>query len=710
MMRKVSCFLFPLLLVVNLVLSQVAEQDSFTLYLNSLKREVLTAPKDSLPNLLLEITELSTMQSADTALAIAMEGLKVSRELESLSWEAKFLDMIGRIRYLQEKYLLAGRMFESALEKAIASNDIALISHAANSQGLYYLKIRDYSQARKSLSQSIEGFEKTKQYNLLSNVYLNMSFLHSKENQIDLALINLNKSLEIAKMIGWQEQEARLINNKGELYQQIKDYDKAESLFLESLKLKEALDNPQLKITTLQNLSLMALEQHKYQDAEQFLNEAFIIASAYAAPRDLLTVYSHLAVLQDSLGNFQQSENYYLLCLELSEGQYLISRSIEVRQKLAALYVRMGETGKSLNQQQQVSTLLEQQLNKITAQSLEEVAGINEFNHEERNFLQMKEQKSRHNMELLALFGMLVLAILLLLALYSRYLINKKVQVKLQAVNEEINFTNSLLEQKNKEIELKNDKLKQSNSDLAEFAYAASHDLREPLRTITSYLQLFKRRFGSKIEDSGIEFLRYAEDGAIRMDHLLQALLDYSRVGRYEREKLNIDLNRIIEEVVLDLRKSISDSGAVLKIDNLAVVPGYATELYQLLLNIVSNAIKFRNDQPLVIHISTCATAYEVLIKVQDNGIGIEPDKTDKIFGMFQRLHGPGVYPGTGIGLAICNKVVDHHGGRIWVESVLGQGTTFFISLPLTRNIPVADDTHSPKEEINGNSLVNNDA
>jgi PAS domain S-box-containing protein len=226
------------------------------------------------------------------------------------------------------------------------------------------------------------------------------------------------------------------------------------------------------------------------------------------------------------------------------------------------------------------------------------------------------------------------------------------------------------------------DELNKSNRDLEQFAYVASHDLKEPLRMISNYLQLLTKQYKGQLDERADTYINFAVDGAIRMNNLINDLLIYSRVSSKAKEFLPVDLNALIEEVMKDLQMAIEESCAVINFPGLPVVMADYLQLKQLFQNLIQNAIKFRNDSNPQIHISAERKGRQWLIKVKDNGIGIDPVFFDKIFIIFQRLNEREKYPGTGIGLAICKKIVEHHGGKIWVESGSGKGSTFSLTLP----------------------------
>jgi PAS domain S-box-containing protein len=227
------------------------------------------------------------------------------------------------------------------------------------------------------------------------------------------------------------------------------------------------------------------------------------------------------------------------------------------------------------------------------------------------------------------------------------------------------------------EIAKKATELERSNSELEQFAYVASHDLQEPLRMVASYLQLLERRYADKLDADAIEFIKFAVDGATRMKTLINDLLAYSRVGTHGKSFERTDLNSVLGQVRSYLMASIEETQTFLTCDELPTLLADEIQMVQLFQNLVSNAIKFRNEISPRVHIGVEKTVTEWVFSVSDNGIGIDPEYFERIFIIFQRLHAKGKYPGTGIGLAISKRIVERHHGRIWVESQPNEGTTF---------------------------------
>jgi signal transduction histidine kinase len=248
------------------------------------------------------------------------------------------------------------------------------------------------------------------------------------------------------------------------------------------------------------------------------------------------------------------------------------------------------------------------------------------------------------------------------------------------------------------QIEWVNDQLKQqaeeltrSNRDLEQFAYVASHDLQEPLRKVASFCQLLQRRYAGQMDERADQYIAFAVDGAQRMQRLINDLLAFSRIGRLTAGFTDVDLNQVLTEVTSQLEGRAGDDAEIVWAD-LPTVEGEEPLLTTLFVNLIGNSLKFRRpDVPPVITVTAQQLGEEWQINVRDNGIGIEAEFADKVFVIFQRLHARDAYEGTGIGLAIVKKIVEYHGGRIWLDLDVSEGTSIYFTLPLLAGVPVAE-------------------
>jgi len=240
-----------------------------------------------------------------------------------------------------------------------------------------------------------------------------------------------------------------------------------------------------------------------------------------------------------------------------------------------------------------------------------------------------------------------------------------------------------LLKKSEADLDIKNKQLEQKNKEMEQFAYVASHDMQEPLRTTSSFVELLQRQYQGKLDEKADKYLSFIVQSSDRMKVLIKDLLDYSRIGR-KLELIEVNCNKMLKEVLSDLGTAINETGAEIKAEELPVVYGYPTEIKQLFQNLIINAIKFRqkNISPQI-NISVQQYQGNWHFAFKDNGIGIEEKHNERIFIIFQRLHNRTKYEGSGIGLSHCKKIVELHKGKIWVESTPGNGSTFYFTLPV---------------------------
>ena len=265
----------------------------------------------------------------------------------------------------------------------------------------------------------------------------------------------------------------------------------------------------------------------------------------------------------------------------------------------------------------------------------------------------------------------------------------ERAQAALKALNEQ-------LEERVTERTLE---LRRSNEDLEQFAYVASHDLQEPLRMVTSYLQLLRKRYQGKLDPDADDFIGFAVDGAERMQRLILDLLAYSRVGTRAKAFEPTDGNAVLQDALMNLQVALQESGAVVTHSPLPTVWSDPVQLTQLFQNLIGNGLKFRAEKPPTVRIEAKREENLWHFSIADNGIGIASKDFERIFIIFQRLHGRQRYPGTGLGLAICKKIVERHGGRMWVESQPGQGATFHFTIPVTKDHAKESSGDSPLPE-----------
>lgn len=291
----------------------------------------------------------------------------------------------------------------------------------------------------------------------------------------------------------------------------------------------------------------------------------------------------------------------------------------------------------------------------------------------------------------IALFAISFILVALLIFGISAYKVNKIDEARSEAeealkklnANLELLVEKRLQEANEISLELKsaNEKLISSNKNLEQFAYVASHDLQEPLRMISGFLQLLAKKYGSALDEDAKKYIKFAVDGADRMKNLINDILDYAKINTVNTTLTKVDLNAVIQEIKYNFSTLINSTKTTLKVDQLPVIDASLIEMQQLFTNLITNAIKYTKDKTPIIEIKSVEEETQWIFSIRDNGIGIDTRYFDRIFVLFQRLHNKSEYSGTGIGLAICKKIVEGHGGKIWVESKKDEGSTFYFTV-----------------------------
>lgn len=319
-----------------------------------------------------------------------------------------------------------------------------------------------------------------------------------------------------------------------------------------------------------------------------------------------------------------------------------------------------------------------------------------------------RQQKSQLELEIVLVTGVLIGFLLV----YTAYRLNRAyvrerdfVELEIRAMNESLDVRvkgrTAELEARTRELEERTSELQRSNADLTQFAYIASHDLQEPLRMVGSYMGLLARRYGHSLDETAQHYISFAVDGANRMRALIDDLLVYSRAGLQTLEKTSLSSQEIVRVALENLALQITESSAIVHYENLPLVEADRTKLIQVMQNLIGNALKFhREDVRPEVSITAERADGEWLFAVADNGIGFEAEYGHRIFQVFQRLHGSGKYPGTGIGLAICKRIIEHHGGRLWATSELGAGSTFYFTLPFASDVEQNQRSQAPRDTV----------
>ncbi|WNJ17723.1 tetratricopeptide repeat protein [Pontibacter sp. G13] len=678
---------FLLWMIPTVAFSQQAEQ-----YIDSLKSLIPKAKEEDRPELFLRLSELSRRTSLDESLDYAFRGLEAAIYQKDNGTAARAYDILGKSHYIKGNFILASDCFRKGLNMAEDLRDSVLLAHLHNSLGIISFRQSKYEDALQQLLSSQMYWEGLGDEFNAATILINIGALYKRLNEFDTAIQTLKRALRESEKLNNPNLKASAYHNLGNVYEELNDYPQALSYYEQSLEIKKQHSQMGSLTSTLGNIARIYVKDNQLGQARKIYRDALKIGESSDRKSQLQQLEATWGEILLENGHSYEAEDHLLTALDLAELMEDKGAQKELHLQLAELYgqQRKYKLGYDhLHQYKQVSEKLyearqdKQFVEMQTRQQLEEKEQT--IQQLQMAQFQMRQEEKQGQLKFYSLLVLSIAIIIALLATFSRYRTKLQANIQLSQQKAEIEQKNELLEHQSQAIHLQNTRLMQSNQELEQFAYAASHDLREPLRTIRSYLQLLQRRYQTTLEASAQEFLEFALDGAVRLDNLLTDLLEYSRIGRTGMSRVKLDLNVVLSQVKKGLQSQIEQTKATIEWDQLPEITGYKTEIYLLFQNLISNAIKFhRPDVPPEIHISASKENQQWQIQVRDQGIGIPPQFHERVFQMYQRLHHRSEFEGSGMGLAICQKIIRNHGGEISIDSDGKVGTTFTISLPIT--------------------------
>ncbi|MFK8005257.1 MAG: ATP-binding protein [Saprospiraceae bacterium] len=524
----------------------------------------------------------------------------------------------------------------------------------------------------------------------MMNVYFDLGSNFGTQGQSKLALKHFEKGIAIAKVINDPKMTILGITSLGNTWASMKKYEKALEYINESIELaKEMKDDEELAWASLNCGHILGLLK-RYKEAKFYLDQAYDLS--FILGNKLLTAYAleQTSDLQLSQGNLTEAlsslDKGYNIFVELGQTNSIKSAT----KKYAEIYFQQKEFEKYKEYTDKYISLKDSIFSNEmmeTMSNLKQDFEIHQIERENQIALLTKDQeltKVNNYATMSITCAAIIISFLFLILMYSR---NKSAIEK-----------NEILEAKNAEILRQNQILADSNQDLEKFAYIISHDLKEPLRNINGFTKLLIKKLNQYNIDPGIyEYASFITNGTKQMSDLLNGLLDYSKIGVDKSERQLINLDDIVWQVKNSLKIQLDEKNCEIKINSLPKVLCRPTQLTQVFQNLIANALKFGHTESNMIIIGAKDKGNEYEFFVQDEGIGIEAEYQKDIFVVFKRLHNRGIYSGSGIGLATCKKVVEDHGGRIWVRSEKNEGACFFFTLPKE---PISKNT-TPKTDLN---------
>lgn len=610
---------------------------------------------------------------------------------------ARAFNTQGKLQHMKGQYLMASISFSTALNHASKGSDQKLIMLLTNALGISYLMAGEFDKAFEHFSTVEKYFRETGRNAQVSSTLLNIGSLYKMRGDLGMAKDVLQEALDFAEKTEHQELTLKCLSALGKVHESAAEYDEAMRCQVKALAIGQERGYPTLIISCKNSIGQLYQVQKEYTRAKVYYQEALDLAKEAGIPQ-------MVQYLTFSMGKLAMVEGNHWEALELLEQAELLAEKLdsegailECAAELAILHERMGNYQKALQYTERAYSLRFERAEKLHSEKMAEMVSAYDIEKKNRELDEMKREQILSQYKTIGVSMFAGFAFLALLALFIRYrerqksfaLLGKQheqIQEQnemLQTQNHEIEEKSRLIAEKSKEIREQNERLSVVNMELKHFARAASHDLREPLRAIRSYMNLLGTRYEGDFDHTAKEFLSMASAGAVRMEDLLNDLYQHAQVGRSREDLKPVNMDQVVKDVLHDLSVSIKETGATIVSEPLPVINGYQTELRMLLQNLISNGIKFTQpgSQPKVL-VRGGEEGGDWFIEVSDQGIGIPEAYQEKIFGIFERLHSREEFPGSGIGLATCQKVANHHGGSISVDSKAGFGTTFRVRIP----------------------------
>lgn len=594
---------------------------------------------------------------------------------------------IGYTHQRRNNYQEALDFFQQSIDLAeIFPEDIdpSKIARVYTQISSIYQVLGDYKKAFDNQMQSLLICEKNNMLIGIANAQYNLGTIFFYQNQFERAREHYEKAKVICDQLEEERFSYSCLAALGSVNERLGEYKKSLEYNNKSLELAIKLNYKTGIAYSKGNIAVNYLSVNDFAIAEKYCKEAISIKldledsyGAIGSKIDLSKVYINWNKPREAIIVLEQA-------LELAKMVESKSRQSDIYKTLSIVYEQLDDDSRALDFTKKYVALKDSLLNEKTLEEMGTSQQRYKLEKNEHDIAMLKkenellEQKEMNQSLQKYVFGLVTIAFLMFIWWYKSKL---NYQNNVNLILEE---KNELLNSMNDEIEIKNKQLEHSNEDLRQFAYVASHDLKEPLRMINSYTNLLQRRYMASFDEPGKEFMHYIIDAVGRMENLLDDLLDFSRAGSQPTPTNYASTQDVMVMVEANLRHRLEllNAKLIVKSDNLPSIKAHRTQMIQLLQNLVSNGMKFKGKKDPIVEVDCMQKDNKFIFSVRDNGIGISEENLEKVFEMFRRLHTREEYEGTGIGLATCKRIVTTWGGDIWVESEEGNGCTFFFSVP----------------------------
>lgn len=617
-------------------------------------------------------------RSADSTILYAQEALEIAQKNNYLKGQAGAFKNIGVGYSIKGEIDSALVYMEASLNTSKQLGDEFLIGRNLNNLGLTHHRQGSYEIALDYYLKSLQISEKIG--DATSGVTLmNIGLLQQKTEDYDNALVNFRRALSVAESEDNPNRIASCLYNIGSVYHQKKQLDNARNYYQQALKYAEK--NKDLLLSSKLQLSIGRVfrMENQYHTAISYFEKSQSTATSINDRETVAQTWSEFAFISYQEKKFQKTLDESLNGLKIAEE----IKSKEVQKNLLRLisdsYANLGQYKAAFEYNQEFIRISDELFNKEKARKINELHISKEAQEKEKEILKLqaqkvidesviKEQKAKYSIAFLAF-------LLTCLALAFLYSVNKSQR------NENKNLEERVAK-RTEELELANIDLRNSNEELERFAFITSHDLKEPLRNISGFTGLLRRKLKGNLDEEGKSYIQYVQKNTQQMHQLIEDVLEYSRIGKEKNTKDLIDLNQVFQKAYNNLPTDLIEKKKEVAKQNLPKVEGIESNLILIFTNLIENGLKYNESEVAKVEVRVKEHSSYWQFSVKDNGIGIADEFLDQIFVMFKRLHNREEYNGSGLGLAIVKKLVEMAGGEIWVESTVNIGTTFFFTFP----------------------------
>ncbi|MEO1518546.1 MAG: tetratricopeptide repeat protein [Bacteroidota bacterium] len=613
------------------------------------------------------------------------QGLRLSQKANDLTWIVRYHRNLGEVYKKSNEYTHALDHFQIILDKFSNGQlkDQQIIAQVYFEMASIYNSLGNYELAYQNQIQSLNHNEMLQDSMGIARNLYGIGSIFFYQESYERALDYYDRSLGISKKLVDTRMVYSSLAAIGSTYNRMGNTELSVQYNFNSLKVAKDMNYKMGVCYATQNIGSDYLEMGQTTLAIDYLKQAVETRQEIEDKWGLCSTYRMLATAYTANQDYDKALEFGHKSLELAQIINSNTRKIEIYKVLANVYRESGKSDKAFNYLYKHMMMKDSSINESSIQKMSDIKKSYEIQKREKEIALIKKNQQLNRWQKNTFIGAFILSLCIMWMIYSRYrtqFANNKIleekNVLIQKQNEQLEIANQ------RQVEM-NQKLEDSNKELEQFAYVASHDLKEPLRTINSYTSLLQRRFLPKVSDpTANEFMNFIMDGTQRMQNLLDELLNYSRAIRSSQNLEMVNTSEIAEMVTFNLNRLIQEKNAQVDIGHLPVIKANKTQINQLFQNLISNAVKYTHQDNPQVTVQCKEKDQQYVFSIKDNGIGIAPEHKEEIFQMFRRLHTNKEFEGTGIGLATCKKIVSQYGGNIWVESVKNEGSTFFFSIP----------------------------